>query len=68
MHPETSPDTKFLLFGENYRHKTQFLCWLMVCKGVSVYISHSLTVASPDPLAQCSPLGENYVHNTFKLF
>lgn len=59
MNPFTSPETIYLLLGENYKHKTQFLWLSIVCMGVSVSISHSLIVESPDPLAQFLPSGEN---------
>ena len=52
------------MLGENYKHKTQFLWVSIVNNGVSVCISQSLIVESPDPLAQFKPSGENYVQRT----
>lgn len=45
--------------GEKETNKTQCLCPEQVCKGVSVYKSHILTVVSPEPEAKFFPSGEN---------
>jgi hypothetical protein len=46
-------DANFCPSGDHATHKTQFLCPLHVCRGVSVVKSQNLTVVSPDPLASC---------------
>mmetsp|Transcript_42324 Transcript_42324/g.133344 ORF Transcript_42324/g.133344 Transcript_42324/m.133344 type:complete len:209 (-) Transcript_42324:242-868(-) len=53
------PDAASFPSGENAQHKTQLVWPFMVVIGVSVFISHTLKVASPEPVMRRLQSGEN---------
>ena len=50
--PFLQPEASLFPSGDHAMHSIQCLWALQVCSGVSVNMSHSLTVVSPDPLAR----------------
>ena len=62
--PFKSLVTNFLESGDQSTFILQLVCPVNLIYGISVLLSHNLTVLSPETLARKIPFGENYTSRT----